>query len=118
MKSLFVGNLAFQTTEGDLRALFERFGEIGHVHLPKDPNTGRARGFGFVEMANDDGAREAIAALNGTVVGSRNINVSEARPRERSGPPRGPGRERHGGSSKDSYKGAARQPREPREPRW
>ena len=120
MKNLFVGNLSFQTTESDLRALFEAFGQVGRVHMATDRETGRARGFGFVEMAVDDEAKRAIAALDGKEVNGRNIKVNEARPKERSGGFAGGGNSgggkfgRGGGSSRDSYEGAARQPREPR----
>src|SRR5271170_4749828 len=123
MKNLFVGNLSFQTTEGDLRALFEPFGQIGRVHLATDRETGRARGFAFVEMANDDEAKKAMASLDGKEVGGRNVKVNEARPREQSGPA---GRSGHGGgggrsggrgqyspSSRDDYSPSVRQPREP-----
>ena len=86
MKNLFVGNMSFQTTESDLRALFEPFGQITRVHLATDRETGRARGFAFVEMANDEEAAKAIAALDGKQVGGRNLKVNEARPKaERSG---------------------------------
>lgn len=123
MKNLFVGNLSFQTTESDLRALFGPFGQLGRVHLPTDRETGRARGFAFVEMTNDEEAKKAIAALDGKEVGGRNVKVNEARPKERSGPPsrgggggnnRGGGGGRYDNSARDSYEGAARQPREPR----
>ncbi len=119
MKNLFVGNMSFQTTESDLRALFEPFGQITRVHLAMDRETGRGRGFAFVEMANDDQAAKAIAALDGKAVGGRNLKVNEARPRaERPRP--GDGRERsgprggRGGFSNEDYREAARQPREPR----
>ena len=118
MKNLFVGNL-FQTSESDLRALFEAFGKVGRVHMAIDRETGRARGFGFVEMSNDEEAKKAIASLEGKEVNGRNIKVNEARPKERSGPSGRPnpggakyGRDRN--SFRDSYEGAARQPREPR----
>ena len=128
MKNLFVGNLNFQTGESDLRALFAPFGPIGRVHLAMDRETGRARGFGFVEMTNDEDAQKAISALDGKEVGGRNIKVNEARPKENSGPrnrdysqggagrnqKRGDSRGPRGGSSRDDYEGAARQPREPR----
>jgi cold-inducible RNA-binding protein len=121
MKNLFVGNLSFQTTESDLRALFEPFGQITRVHLATDRETGRARGFGFIEMANDAEAAKAIAALDGKDLGGRNIKVNEARPKERSaGPPRGNsgggggGRGRGPSFSNENYTEAARQPREPR----
>ena len=123
MKNLFVGNMNFQTTESDLRALFEPFGPITRVHIAMDRETGRSRGFAFVEMPNDDDAAKAMAALDGKEVGGRNLKVNEARPKESSGP-RGPrsgghsgGREGgrgRGGYSNEDYREAARQPREPR----
>ena len=117
MKNLFVGNLAFQTTESDLRALFEPFGQVGRVHMAMDRETGRARGFGFVEMANDDEAKNAIAALNGKEVGGRNVTVNEARPREQRGSGghdnRGGGHGRVGGRGRD-YGGQSGQPRKSR----
>jgi len=95
MKNLFVGNMNFQTTESDLRALFEPFGEIVRVQVMTDRDTGRSRGFGFVEMADDEAAAQAIAALNGKELDGRALNVNEARPKpERSGS-RGGGRPRH-----------------------
>jgi cold-inducible RNA-binding protein len=112
MKNLFVGNMSFQTTESDLHALFEPFGRITRVHVAMDRETGRARGFAFVEMANDEEAAKAMAALDGKEVGGRNLKVNEARRKvERSGPRGGGGR---GGFSNEDYRGAARQPREPR----
>jgi len=133
MKNLFVGNLSFQTTEDELRALFEPFGKILRVHLATDRETGRARGFAFVEMANDAEAAQAIAALDGKEFGGRNIKVNEARPKGSSGGggprggsggsgggggPRG-GSGGGGGRSRDrfsteDYSDSARQPREPR----
>ena len=87
MKNLFVGNMSFQTTEGDLRTMFEPFGEITRINVMTDRDTGRARGFAFVEMVNDSEAAGAIAALNGKEVDGRALNVNEARPKtERSGP--------------------------------
>jgi len=118
MKNLFVGNMSFQTTEGELRALFEPFGQITRVHVAMDRETGRARGFAFVEMPNDEEAAQAIAALNGKEVGGRSLKVNEARPKtERSGPPRDGGGRRgggRGGFSNEDYREVARQPREPR----
>jgi cold-inducible RNA-binding protein len=119
MKNLFVGNLNFQTTEGDLRTLFEPFGQITRIHIATDRETGRARGFAFVEMANDEEAGKAIAALNGKEFGGRALKVNEARPRAERGGPRGGGGgggggRGRGGFSNDDYRGAARQPREPR----
>ena len=127
MKNLFVGNMSFQTTEADLRALFEPFGQITRVHIAMDRETGRARGFAFVEMANDEEAAKAIAGLDGKEVGGRNLKVNEARPKtERSGPSRGGGGYRGGGGSgggggrgkerfsTEDHRDSARQPREPR----
>jgi len=81
MKNLFVGNMSFSTTEGDLRSIFEPFGEITRVNVVTDRDTGRARGFAFVEMTNDEEAAKAIAALNGKEVDGRALNVNEARPK-------------------------------------
>ena len=87
MKNLFVGNMSFQTTEGDLRAMFEPYGEITRVNVITDRDTGRARGFAFVEMTSDEEAAKVIVALNGKEVDGRALNVNEARPKpERSGP--------------------------------
>ena len=94
MKNVFVGNLSFQTTESELQALFEQFGEISRVQIMTDRDTGRSRGFGFVEMTNAEDGEKAIAALNGTQLGGRTLNVNEARPKvERGG---GGGRDRGG----------------------
>ena len=120
MKNLFVGNMSFQTTESELTALFQGFGQVTRVHVAMDRETGRARGFAFVEMPNDEEAAKAIAGLNGKEVGGRALKVNEARPKEaRSGPPRQQRRWRRGrgrgGFSNEDYSEA---PRKPREPRW
>jgi cold-inducible RNA-binding protein len=81
MKNLFIGNLSFQTTESELRTLFEPFGPITRVHVAMDRETGRARGFAFVEMADDAGAAQAITALNGKEIGGRALRVNEAVPK-------------------------------------
>lgn len=81
MKNLFVGNLAFDTTEEALRELFGPLGEIQQVRIMTDRDTGKSRGFAFVEMANDDDAAKAIAALNGKEFGGRALTINEARPR-------------------------------------
>ncbi len=95
MKKIFVGNLDFSATEESLRSLFEPYGSVESIHLVTDRETGRARGFAFVEMADSGGADKAITALNGTNVGGRALNVNEARPKpERTG---GGFREGHGG---------------------
>jgi RNA recognition motif-containing protein len=131
MKSLFVGNMSFQTTESELRELFAPFGQVTRVHMAMDRETGRARGFAFIEMPNDAEAAAAMTALDGKEVGGRNLKVNEARPKGEGGPPRGPksfggpsgargpsgGRGKGGGRdrfSNEDYRESARQPREPR----
>ncbi len=81
-KKLYVGNLSYRMTEDDLREAFAAMGEVLSVKIVTDAATGRSRGFGFVEMANDEEAGKAITALNGTKVLEREINVSEARPQK------------------------------------
>ena len=81
MKNIFVGNLSFNTGEDELRQLFEQYGQVDRVSIMTDRDTGRSRGFGFVEMANAEEGDKAIAALNGTQVGGRTLNVNEARPK-------------------------------------
>ena len=78
-KKIYVGNLSFQATENDLTDLFSQFGEIQSVNIITDRDTGRSKGFGFVEM-NDEGAEKAISALNGTEMNGRALTVNEARP--------------------------------------
>ncbi len=86
MKNIFVGNLSFNTAEDELRQLFEPFGQVDRVSIMTDRDTGRSRGFGFVEMASNEDGEKAITSLNGSQVGGRTINVNEARPKtERSG---------------------------------
>lgn len=80
--NIFVGNLNFRSTEQTLQGLFEPYGEVTSVRIITDRETGRSRGFGFVEMANDEEARAAIAALDGQEFDGRPLNVNEARPRE------------------------------------
>ena len=114
MKSIFVGNLAFGTTEDELRSLFETYGSVSRVSIMMDRETGRSRGFAFVEMVNDEEALSAISGTNGSSLGGRALNVNEARPRPER-PAGGFSRSRSGASSnKDDYRGHARQPREPR----
>ena len=81
--NIFVGNIAFTTSEDDIRQLFEEHGVVDNVHLITDRYTGRSRGFGFVEMPNADEAKAAITALHGADLHSRQLTVNEARPRER-----------------------------------
>ena len=112
MKKIFVGNFSFNTTDSDLRQWFEAHGTVESATVVTDRDTGRSRGFGFVEMPNDSEALAAIAALNGKDGGGRTLTVNEARPKtERSGGFRGG---RGGGGGRDDYRGHARQPREPR----
>ena len=87
--NIFVGNLALTTTEDDLTPLFEPFGTVSQARIATDRETGRSRGFGFVEMPNDAEAQEAIAELHGATIGGRQLTVNEARPREDRGGPRG-----------------------------
>ena len=79
-KNIYVGNLTFQTTADDLRELFAPYGTVTSAQIVSDRDTGRSRGFGFVEMS--EGGDEAIAALNGTQYGGRALTVNEAKPRE------------------------------------
>jgi len=94
LKNIFVGNLDFNTSEDELRNLFGTYGQVDRVSIMTDRDTGRSRGFGFVEMVNTEDGEKAIAALNGTQLGGRTLNVNEARPKvERGG---GGGRDRGG----------------------
>jgi len=114
MKNLYVGNLSHNTTESELRGVFEAHGAVEKVSLVTDRETGRSRGFAFVEMTNASEADKAIAALNGSQLGGRALTINEAKPksdRPRSGGQRFAG---GGGRGGDDYRGHARQPREPR----
>lgn len=124
MKKLFVGNLPFGATEEALRDLFAPFGEVQQVRIMTDRDTGKSRGFAFVEMAQDEDALKAVDGLSGKDFSGRPLTVNEARPKpERSGgfrPGGGGGggyggkRRGGGGGGHDSFRG----PRSPREPRW
>jgi len=85
VKNIFVGNLSFDATEGAVRTMFEEFGTVDRVNLVTDRDTGRARGFGFVEMRNDGEGNSAIAAINGRNMDGRALNVNEAKPKENRG---------------------------------
>ena len=85
MKNIFVGNLSFQTTEQDVRTLFEAHGSVDRVNLVTDRESGQPRGFGFVEMTNDADGDKAISAINGQDVGGRALNVNEAKPKSEGG---------------------------------
>ena len=96
-KKLYVGNLAYGVDSSDLQTMFEAHGSVRSAQVIMDRDTGRSKGFGFVEMSNDHEAQAAITALNGKEVGGRALTVNEARPREdRGGGSRGPGGGRGG----------------------
>ena len=107
MKNIFVGNLDFAATDSSVRAMFERYGTVDRVNLVTDRDSGRSRGFAFVEMSNTDEADRAIAGLNGADFEGRALNVNEARPKEARPKGQGDGRRGNGG-------GFGRQRREPR----
>jgi cold-inducible RNA-binding protein len=111
MKNIFVGNLDFAATESAVRAMFERYGTVDRVNLVTDRDTGRSRGFAFVEMSNTEEADRAIAGLNGADFEGRALNVNEARPKGQGG---GAGRGGFGGGRGNSGGGFGRQRREPR----
>jgi RNA recognition motif-containing protein len=104
VKNIFVGNLDFAVTDSSVRALFERYGSVDRVNLVTDRDTGRSRGFAFVEMSNTEEADRAMAGLNGAVFEGRTLNVNEARPKG----PSGSGGRGNGGGFR----------RQRREPRW
>jgi RNA recognition motif-containing protein len=79
--SIFVGNLPWRTTQEDLKALFEPFGAVENARIVTDRETGRSRGYGFVDMTNDEEAKKAIAELNGYAYGERPLTVNEAKAR-------------------------------------
>jgi RNA recognition motif-containing protein len=99
VKNIFVGNLSFGATEDSLRAMFEAYGAVERVNVVTDRDTGRARGFGFVEMSVNADADKAIAALNGRELDGRALNINEARPKE----------DRGGGGFRGSGGGGGRQ---------
>ena len=107
MKNIFVGNLPFSATEDALRDLFSPLGEVQQVRIMTDRDTGKSRGFAFVEMLQDEDAAKAIAALNCKDFDGRALTINEARPK----PARSGGFHSGGGGD---YGG----PRLPREPRW
>ena len=93
--NIYVGNLSFKTTDDEHRQAFEAHGEVSSVNIIRDKFSGDSRGFGFVEMPSDDEAQAAIAALNGSDMSGRNLNVNQARPRtDRGGRGGGGGRGR------------------------
>jgi RNA recognition motif-containing protein len=102
---LYVGNLSFSTTEAQLRDLFGQHGEVASAALVMDRETGRPRGFGFVEFNNDEHAKAAMAALSGKNVDGRDLTVNEAKPREGGG---GGGRGGFGGGGGGGNRGGSR----------
>jgi cold-inducible RNA-binding protein len=82
MKNIFVGNLSFGATEESVRSMFEAHGTVDRVSIVTDRDTGRSRGFGFVEMPNDAEGNAAINSVNGREIDGRSLNVNEARPKE------------------------------------
>ncbi len=127
MKNLFVGNLPFTATEDELRDMFSAFGEVQQVRIMTDRDTGRSRGFAFVEMPDDEAAAKAVTDLNGKDFNGRPLTINEARPKpERKGGFGGGGgggfggkRRGGGGSGGGGGRGGSRGgPFTPREPRW
>jgi RNA recognition motif-containing protein len=105
--NIYVGNLANQVTEDDLRKAFEAFGQVESANIIKDKFSGESRGFGFVQMPGKQEAQSAIEKMNGTDLMGRTINVNEARPRvER--PSGGGGRDRDGGRGRGGFGGGGR----------
>ena len=120
VKNIFVGNLSFSSTEESVRSLFERYGTVNSARIMTDRDTGRSRGFAFVEMENDSEAANAINALNGYQMEGRSLNVNEARPKPDRGFGGGGGRgfgggggRPGGGGGRSGGGGGGR-----REPRW
>jgi cold-inducible RNA-binding protein len=119
---LYVGNLAFQTTGESLQQLFEQAGTVESASVIEDRDTGRSRGFGFVEMATREEAQAAINLINGKEVDGRNLTVNEAKPKENRGGNRGGfGGNRGGGGyggNRGGGGGRGRDSRNDRTPRW
>lgn len=98
--SIYVGNLSYQVTEGGISEVFAEYGTVKRVQLPTDRETGRVRGFAFVEMASDAEETSAIEALDGAEWMGRDLKVNKARPREERGSSGGGGWTNRGGSSR------------------
>src|SRR5215467_10906836 len=101
-KKIYVGNLSFQTTEADLNNMFSEVGQVDSVQIITDRDTGRSKGFGFVEMSDDAAAAKAIEQFNGKEVNGRTITVNEARPKASGASGSGGGRDR-GGRGQGGY---------------
>jgi RNA recognition motif-containing protein len=107
-KKLYVGNLSFGVTEDQLRELFAPYGSVQLAQLITDRDTGRSKGFGFVEMGSDQEAQAAIAGMNGQMVDGRALTVNEAKPREDRGGRGGYGGGGGGGGGRGGYGGGRR----------
>ena len=103
--NIFISNLNYTAVESELQALFENYGTVDSAKIITDKETGRSRGFGFVEMPNDDEAKAAIEGLHDTEYKQRTMNISEAKPREEK--PRSFGNNR-GGGYRDNNRGGGR----------
>jgi RNA recognition motif-containing protein len=95
--NIYVGNLSYKTTEDDLKQAFEGYGQVTSVNIIKDKYSGESKGFGFVEMSDNDEAKEAMAGLNDSELNGRNMNVNEAKPRSDN-------RGRGGGGNRGGYR--------------
>jgi RNA recognition motif-containing protein len=111
VKNIFVGNLDFNTSEDELRRAFEPYGQVDRVSILTDRDTGRSRGFGFVEMSNSEEGDKAITALNGSQIGGRTVNVNEARPKPERGGGGGGGGGRGGRGGDRGDRGGGRRDR-------
>ncbi len=114
-KKLYVGNLPYTTDDAELESQFSAFGKVESARVITDRDSGRSKGFGFVEMSSDEEANKAIESLNGTPMGGRNMTVSEARPQEPRegggggrGGPRGGGGGGGGGGGPRGFRGGNR----------
>ncbi|NES67969.1 MAG: RNA-binding protein [Okeania sp. SIO2D1] len=101
--SIYVGNLSYDVTQEDLNAVFAEYGQVTRVHLPIDRETGRVRGFGFVEMVNEEDEEKAIEALDGASWMGRDMRVNKAKPRENKG-----GGSYGGGNNRNKFSGSNR----------
>src|SRR5437660_7763496 len=101
-KKIYVGNLSFETTDADLNDMFSQVGQIESVQIIRDRDTGRSKGFGFVEMTDDAAAAKAIQQFNGKEVNGRALTVNEARPKDSDSRSGGGGRDR-GGRGRGGY---------------
>lgn len=114
-RKIFVGNLSFSIGEAELRQLFEQKGGVESVTVMRENDTGRSRGFGFVEMSSDEAAQKAIAELNGYSMDGRNLTVNEARPKPERG---GGGGFRGGGGGGRGFGGGGGGGGKRRDSRW